>query len=513
MGLSKKRDSVVSRLGLLFSVFALVLIAASGFFAYKMQEQQHKTKSEETVKHVAFFLENLLLSDGVNFAYVQDYVLSNYENINISFDFADCHADRRIFEQLFASRYPGKTLGVNIKFAELDDEVKKAYAIYKLEYVWDLFEKSIADFEIRTAFYLVPTGEKEHLFSFIDGERTEKIVDGKKYLRLCSDIKKPRGEHRCLWETWETGKRGAECEFYDGEAGRVCAYYTPLTVNGRQLGVVGAATLASEMNGAVLRTVFRQIALISAIIASSIVLVLLIISKKYIAKITELENDIRLYAMNKDVEIAKKIEDKTHGKNEIASLALTFSELIRELENYMNELSASKQHAAELHELSNKDALTGIRNRTAFESEAQKIDWKIAAGYRDFGIAVIDMNFLKRINDTFGHDKGNIAIKKLCYIVCHQFEHSPVFKIGGDEFAVILEDSDFQNSKHLTEQFNNQILLLAQDETLEDWEKVSASLGFALFDEMLDETLNDVFERAKKAMFARKKMMRTAKNA
>ena len=71
----------------------------------------------------------------------------------------------------------------------------------------------------------------------------------------------------------------------------------------------------------------------------------------------------------------------------------------------------------------------------------------------------------------------------------------------------------FQNSKHLTEQFNNQILLLAQDETLEEWEKVSASLGFALFDEMLDETLNDVFERAKKAMFARKKMMRTAKNA
>ena len=123
------------------------------------------------------------------------------------------------------------------------------------------------------------------------------------------------------------------------------------------------------------------------------------------------------------------------------------------------------------------------------------------------------MNFLKRINDTFGHDKGNIAIKKLCYIVCHQFEHSPVFKIGGDEFAVILEDSDFQNSKHLTEQFNNQILLLAQDETLEEWEKVSVSLGFALFDEMLDETLNDVFERAKKAMFARKKMMRTAKNA
>ena len=57
---------------------------------------------------------------------------------------------------------------------------------------------------------------------------------------------------------------------------------------------------------------------------------------------------------------------------------------------------------------------------------------RIQKGEKKLGIAIVDLNFLKKINDTYGHEKGNLAIKKLCFIICHIFQHSPVFRIGGD---------------------------------------------------------------------------------
>ena len=56
----------------------------------------------------------------------------------------------------------------------------------------------------------------------------------------------------------------------------------------------------------------------------------------------------------------------------------------------------------------------------------------------------IDLNNLKTINDTYGHDKGNIAIMKLANMICEVFSKSPVFRIGGDEFAVILFKKDYR---------------------------------------------------------------------
>ena len=55
------------------------------------------------------------------------------------------------------------------------------------------------------------------------------------------------------------------------------------------------------------------------------------------------------------------------------------------------------------------------------------------------------MNQLKEVNDRFGHEKGNIALQTLCRAVCRLYKHSPVYRIGGDEFVVILEGEDYDN--------------------------------------------------------------------
>ncbi len=191
------------------------------------------------------------------------------------------------------------------------------------------------------------------------------------------------------------------------------------------------------------------------------------------------------------------------------------AEMIYELESYMRNLTKtqhdlhdSQKKALEMSELAIKDTLTGIRNKTGYDKEVQKIKWEMAGGLKKIGVAMIDLNFLKKINDTFGHEKGNIAIISLCKIVCHIFEHSPVFRIGGDEFVVILKGQDLEHIDELIAEFYAQIARIQSDSTLEYWEKTSAAIGYSLYDPEKDSSYENIFKRADAEMYKAKKEMK-----
>ena len=116
---------------------------------------------------------------------------------------------------------------------------------------------------------------------------------------------------------------------------------------------------------------------------------------------------------------------------------------IRNLTQTKAQLSTARQQADDMHELAHMDALTGIRNRLAYDKEIIRLDREMQNGSRSFGIAMVDLNFLKSINDTYGHECGNSAIISLSKLICDVFVHSPVFRIGGDEFVVILKNNDY----------------------------------------------------------------------
>lgn len=63
----------------------------------------------------------------------------------------------------------------------------------------------------------------------------------------------------------------------------------------------------------------------------------------------------------------------------------------------------------------------------------------------NFAIVVCDINDLKIVNETRGHISGDRYIKKACVTICNIFKHSPVFRVGGDEFAVICQDDDYEH--------------------------------------------------------------------
>ncbi len=149
----------------------------------------------------------------------------------------------------------------------------------------------------------------------------------------------------------------------------------------------------------------------------------------------------------------------------------------------------------------NIDALTGVKNKHAYmEAEAQ-LDRQIANGQvPPFAIVVLDINDLKKINDVEGHQSGDQYLRTACKIICDTFKHSPVFRVGGDEFAVIARGSDLA---HLEERLWD--VSVHNEEALKVGGVVIAC-GMARFED--DSNVSAVFERADKRMYKDKKSLK-----
>lgn len=197
--------------------------------------------------------------------------------------------------------------------------------------------------------------------------------------------------------------------------------------------------------------------------------------------------------------------------NEIKSLSDAIVRMTEDIRDYVMDIISAEKKAENMQQLANRDALTGIRNKTAYDTEIIQVKESVEAGDTKLGLAMIDLNYLKKINDTYGHDKGNIAIKKLCHLVCVIFDHSPVFRIGGDEFVVILRGNDHDHYDELSDSLNKEIENMSVDPSLEPWEKVSAAIGAAFYDPATDKDLDSLLRRADAVMYERKKEMKATR--
>ena len=114
------------------------------------------------------------------------------------------------------------------------------------------------------------------------------------------------------------------------------------------------------------------------------------------------------------------------------------------LSNVDEQIRREQEHRRAMH-MASRDPLTGVKNKLAYAEAEAKINTEITDGICDpFAIAICDINGLKEINDSLGHTAGDQYIRDACGIICRIFSHSPVFRIGGDEFCVILRGGDYE---------------------------------------------------------------------
>ena len=176
------------------------------------------------------------------------------------------------------------------------------------------------------------------------------------------------------------------------------------------------------------------------------------------------------------------------------------------LEKLLEINKKQKEEIGSAKQVAYRDPLTGVKSKNAYVEAVEKLNDSIKKEIiTDLGIMVFDLNDLKTVNDTLGHEAGDQYIKDGCMMICNKFAHSPVFRIGGDEFAVILQGSDFDNRESLISEFENEVV-----ENLKE-DKVVVASGLEIYDPNKDKSVDDIFERADKKMYERKKSLKEMK--
>ena len=169
---------------------------------------------------------------------------------------------------------------------------------------------------------------------------------------------------------------------------------------------------------------------------------------------------------------------------------------VRQQEEFGRRLALAQNQA-------NIDAVTGIKNKHAYLAAAAQLDRQITQGSQPpFAVVMFDVNALKQVNDRFGHQAGDQYLRDASRIICDIFKHSPVFRVGGDEFAALSQGRDYENIEALV------------DEMRVHNEEAARSGGIVIACGMSrsehDEYVTAVFERADKQMYENKAALKRA---
>ena len=176
-------------------------------------------------------------------------------------------------------------------------------------------------------------------------------------------------------------------------------------------------------------------------------------------------------------------------------LTKSFQQLVDHLQVYISDLN-SKVY---------KDALTGVKNKGGFDISARKLNDTLRIKGQAFGIVMLDCNYLKNINDLYGHEKGDLYLQTACRLICQVFAHSPVFRVGGDEFTVLLQGADYENRDGLLKEFDRQAEAINR-EASDPWFRADIAKGMAVY--QAGDTVESVLKRADEQMYREKKRMK-----
>lgn len=211
------------------------------------------------------------------------------------------------------------------------------------------------------------------------------------------------------------------------------------------------------------------------------------------------ENDDEIGELSKMTRLA--IENARARAEKAASKV---REQERKIEKSAKVLKQQGDDLVAMKNLAYVDSLTNVKNKLAYDDTVEYINEKIRNGTAEFAVIMCDLNYLKHINDNLGHMAGDEAIQKTASILCKAFPLSTVFRIGGDEFAVLPTGLDYAR---IDEKLDALKTMLESQRNMSDnyLDRISLAFGCAVFERGKDTTYQEVFERADKIMYEEKK--------
>ena len=157
-------------------------------------------------------------------------------------------------------------------------------------------------------------------------------------------------------------------------------------------------------------------------------------------------------------------------------------------------------------DMSNTDTLTGLKNKNSFTVDMHNIE---SGNQSWYAIVTVDLNGLKNINDSRGHQMGDIYIQNGADAIRKAMEGTDFigYRVGGDEFSVVLKDCDIDMVKN----FADRIARMA-DSINRGGIKTSMSIGYAKFNAEKDRNFSMTMERADAMMYENKRLYYKTKN-
>ena len=195
---------------------------------------------------------------------------------------------------------------------------------------------------------------------------------------------------------------------------------------------------------------------------------------------------------------------KPHPEQEIKMANHSFEGKVSMINRMATFIKATTEELAEanrrLSEISVTDALTGIGNKTAYFDRVKEIESKICAGLTEFSVAVFDLNGLKAINDSCGHECGDMAIVDTVNLLIGVVGKENIYRIGGDEFIAVEENVSSDDMHALFARLD--LCLIEENATEKAYRTpLSISKGYTTFVPDIDTDYNKVFKRADEAMY------------
>lgn len=231
-----------------------------------------------------------------------------------------------------------------------------------------------------------------------------------------------------------------------------------------------------------------HVIMVGAVIICIFVFISWKIAKTIVEPIKELDRAAKEIANgNLDVSLECK------SKDEIGTLSASLKETANQLKiriDYINNLAFI-------------DKLTGVKNNTAYMHDASLINEDLHNREVGFALFIIDINGLKSINDKHGHDYGNKLIIEVSNIIAEIFGYENVYRIGGDEFAVIMREFNSEKCGEYERIFEKLI-----DNSKSQF-KLSAAIGSASYEESKDSSFESVFKTADERMYKMKTEMKS----
>ena len=275
-----------------------------------------------------------------------------------------------------------------------------------------------------------------------------------------------------------------------------------------------------EIRNTIYRDIMTSICIIVLMSLLFVIVIIAWVRNNVTIPIRKLKESVEIFANSsaglRDPENLLFIPPEINTGNEVQALSEAVTKLASDMKEYVKDIVKAEDkahglevHVSEMNTIAYQDALTLVKNKAAYEKKAEEIDERIGNGIAVFAIVMADLNGLKKMNDRYGHDKGDQYIKGTCEMISDVFSHSPVYRVGGDEFVIILEGRDYRDRNELLETIRTKFRESYAKSELVPWNRYWAALGMAVYDCDTDRDINSVFQRADHEMYIEKTRMKS----